>query len=119
MFKKFTLVLLTLILSACSFNFKKEKTEDLTSANGSQVVKEEPMNKEEKEQSIQADYKSKESAKTLDDCQNIADSKIKESCVLQIQLNEAINSNDAKLCEEIKDETIKNLCTSSLAGSNS
>lgn len=119
MFKKFTLVLLTLILSACSFNFKKEKTEDLTSTDGNEVVKEEPINKEEKEKSIQADYESKESANNLADCQNIADAKIKESCVLQIQLNDAINSNNVKLCEEIKDDSIKNLCISSLAVDNS
>jgi hypothetical protein len=119
MFQKFTLVLLTLVLSACSFNFKKEKTEDLTITDGNQVVKDEPIDKEDKEEAIQADYESKESAKTLAECQSIADLKIKESCVLQIQLNEAINSNDEKLCEEIKDNSIKNLCVSSFAADNS
>lgn len=112
MYKKFTLVILTLLLSACSFNFKGKDESAVIDKTISDEKK--ILSTEEKKELIEVNYQAKNNAKSVKDCSSIPDVKIKESCELELILNDAIQSKDPKLCDKIKDESFKVFCLGSV-----
>ena len=110
----FIAAILTLTLSGCAQPEEQQEAPEVTTLPPAiDLTQEEETSPayENLENDIEtADLVRNKTDKTVQDCESIVDESLKERCINEVHLFNALNNYDISICNEITDETDKKGC---------